>query len=348
MVELKKIEKLSFIKNREEPVQIFRFITQIFFVALIIWIGVEYYLFMQFLYSGGTVEYFAKPPGVEGFLPISSFMNFYYFLKTGSINSVHPAGFFIFVGVLAISFWAGKSFCSFSCPVGFISEMVGDFGEKIEKKLFGKKLNLPKIFDIPLRSLKYIIMGFFVYSILTMDTKTLAAFLNSPYNKMADVKLWLFFAEITKFSLIVLVALVLLSVVIRNFWCRYLCPYGALLGIVSIFSPNKIKRNADTCIDCKLCTKACPSNIQVHKKNYVISDECTSCLNCVDVCPVSDTLFVQNVVTRKKISKKKIVFGIAIIYFAILGLGMLLGYWHSNVTPNEYLQYFQNINMLGH
>ncbi len=348
MKELKSIKIAQFSKNNEEPVQIFRFITQIFFLVLVIWIGVEFYFFMQFLYSGGSVEYFSKPLGVEGFLPISSFMNFYYFLKTGTINMVHPAGFFIFVGILAMSFWAGKSFCSFSCPIGFISEMVGDFGEKIEKKLFGKKLNLPKIIDIPLRSIKYLLMGYFVYSILTMDTKSIVAFLNSPYNKMADVKLWLFFAEITKFSFIVLTVLVLLSVVIRNFWCRYLCPYGALLGIVSIFSPNKIKRNSDTCIDCKLCTKACPSNIQVHKKKYVISDECTSCLNCVDVCPVSDTLFVENVITRKKISKKKIVFGIALIYFVIIGFGMLMGYWHSNVTQNEYLQYFQNINMLGH
>ena len=70
--------------------------------------------------------------------------------------------------------------------------------------------------------------------------------------------MYYFFAEITPFALTVIVGLVLLSIPIRGFWCRYLCPYGALLGILSLLSPQKIKRNPTTCIDCGKCAKVCP------------------------------------------------------------------------------------------
>ena len=80
--------------------------------------------------------------------------------------------------------------------------------------------------------------------------------------------MYYFFAEITPFALTVIVGLVLLSLLIRGFWCRYLCPYGALLGILSLLSPQKIKRNPTTCIDCGKCAKVCPSFIKVDKVRY--------------------------------------------------------------------------------
>jgi polyferredoxin len=103
-------------------------------------------------------------------------------------------------------------------------------------------------------------------------------------------KLYYFFAAITPFAFSVIAILIVLSVIVKNFWCRYLCPYGALLGLGSLLSPMKIKRDAQTCIDCELCTKACPASIKVHTLHTVWSDECTSCLECVQVCPVQNTL----------------------------------------------------------
>lgn len=105
--------------------------------------------------------------------------------------------------------------------------------------------------------------------------------------------MYLFFAEITGFALCTIIILAFLSVVIKNFWCRYLCPYGALLGAVSWLSPFKVTRNVETRIDCELCTKACPSAIKVHKAKRVWSDECMSCYQCIEVCPVKDALIMS-------------------------------------------------------
>ena len=92
-----------------------------------------------------------------------------------------------------------------------------------------------------------------------------------------------FFTKIDAFALWTLIILVVFSVLIKNFWCRYLCPYGALLGFLSIFSPLKITRNEETCTDCEACTDACPHAIRVHTRLRVISDECTACGMCEPV-----------------------------------------------------------------
>ncbi len=339
---------LKYVKNIDKPIQKIRFAVQVTFALLCIWIGIEFSQFISYLESNGAGIFHQRPPGAEGFLPISALMSLVYFVQTGQVHHVHPAGFFILLAIIGVSFVFGKGFCSWMCPVGFLSEMVGDFGDRIFKKIFKKKFKLHRFIDYPLRSLKYLLLAFFLFAIFSMTEASLAVFLSGEYNIAADLKMYYFFADISRFSLIVIGSLFLLSIVIRNFWCRYLCPYGALLGLVGILSPNKIKRNAASCIDCGLCAKACPSFIKVDKVITVRSDECTSCLNCVDVCPVADTLDLKNVFSKKKVSKKLIAAGVIMIFISITGLGMLSGKWHNDVSKEDYLMIHKHLNSIGH
>jgi polyferredoxin len=337
--------KISRIKYKKDSIQNYRFLVQAGFVLLCLWIGVEMFLFVNFLETGGTGLYIPRPPGVDGFLPISSLMSLVLFIKTGIVHNAHPAGVFIFLGIILVSLVFGKSFCSWLCPVGFLSEMLADLGEKI----FRRKIKMPKFLDYPLRSLKYLLLAFFLHSIfIAMSVMAIKVFLDSDYNKVADIKMYYFFAEISKFSFIVIAVLFFLSIIFRGFWCRYLCPYGALLGIASIFSPNKITRNVNSCTDCGLCSKVCPSFINVQKMKTVISDECTTCMNCVDVCPVNDTLHLQTVIIKKKFNKKYLAIAIAAIFIIITGIGMLTGNWQNNITKEEYLHHQRLLNSYGH
>lgn len=338
----------KYIKNSEESIQGIRFVIQLGFALLCIWIGVEFHSFIKFLETEGASGSFYRPSGVEGFLPISALMSVYYFVLTGTIHNVHPAGFFIFLAIVGISILFGKSFCSWLCPVGFVSEMIGDFGEKVWKKLIKRRFKLHRFIDIPLRSLKYLLLAFFAYAILSMSALALKFFLDGPYNIAADVKMYYFFAKISQTSLIVIGILFLISIIIRNFWCRYLCPYGALLGLISFASPNKIKRNPVSCIDCGLCAKACPSFIKVDKVITVRSDECTSCLSCVDACPVADTLEVKDIFTKEKVSKKLIAIGVIALFIAITGIGIMTGKWKNEISQEEYFTIHKQLESIGH
>lgn len=328
-------------KELRDDSQKLRTTVQMAFVLLCIWIGVEFHLFMQWGMSYGSVEFSSRPPGVEGFLPISALISMKYWVLTGIINDVHPSGMFIFLAIFATGVFLKKAFCSWLCPVGTLSEALWMAGQK----LFGRTLNVPRWLDIPVRSVKYLLLLFFVHAVAGMASPELRQFICSPYNKVADIKMYLFFAEISSFALWTILIMAGLSVVIKNFWCRYVCPYGALLGFFSLLSPLKITRKASTCIDCELCTKACPANINVHTADRVWSDECMSCYSCVEACPVKDTL--QMALPRPFVKPvPSWVFGVltAGVFVAVTGLAMLTGHWQNGIAPQEYAKRFQSLD----
>ena len=323
-------------KHKPGTIQIYRKLFQIVFAILCIWIGIEFHFFVRYFETNGQSVFISRPPGVDGFLPISSLMNLFYFVQTGEIHPVHPAGLFIFLSIIVMSFAFGKSFCSWLCPVGFLSEFIGDQG----KKLFKRNLRLPKWLDYILRSIKYLLLAFFAFAIFSMSIIELKAFLSSDYNVVADIRMYDFFAQITMFSLGVILLLIVLSFFIRGFWCRFLCPYGALLGIFGILSPLKIKRNQDSCINCARCSKICPANIKVDKVKVVISDECTSCYQCIDVCPVQNTLEMKTVTGNRALPKKATAIIIIVIFLGFTGVGMLLGKWQNTVSKEKYKELY--------
>ncbi len=329
-----------FLWRLKEDSQFLRTTLQITFALLCIWIGIEFALFVRWGTSGGAAPFAHRPPGAEGFLPISALISLKYLILSGIINDIHPAGLFILIGIVIVSFVAKKAFCSWLCPIGTLSESLWNLGAK----LFGRTFLPPKWIDIPLRSLKYLLLLFFLYVVWSMDEAAVRTFIDSPYNRVADVKMYFFFAHITTFALWTIIILMLLSLVIRNFWCRYLCPYGALLGLTSMLSPLKVTRAKSTCIDCELCTKVCPSGIKVHLANRVWSDECTGCLQCVEACPVKETLTVRAAGEQRSVPNW--VFGtlIAGIFVAVTGLAMLNGHWQNAIPRGEYLDHFRNID----
>ena len=310
------------------------------FALLCIWIGIEFYLFMSWGASGGQESFYPRPPGVEGFLPISALISLKYWMHTGIINTIHPSGLFILLAIVGVSLVVKKAFCSWLCPVGTLSESLWMLGQK----LFRRNWTVPRWLDYPLRSIKYLLLFFFVWSIVQMDVGALAGFIYSPYNRVADIKMYLFFAEISGTALWTIGLLMLLSVFVKNFWCRFLCPYGALLGIVGWFSPLKVTRTASTCIDCELCTKACPANIKVHTAGRVWSDECTSCFACVQACPVKNTLEVRARAQGRAVPFWVLGTLVAALFVAVTGIAMLSGHWQNGISQQEYQRRFNELH----
>jgi polyferredoxin len=310
---------------------------QLFLMALNLWIGAQFYLWVRWAESGGRAIEVSRPAGVEGWLPIEGLMQLKYFLLTRQLPNVHAAGFFLFVSFLAMSAVFRKSFCSWLCPVGTVSEYLWKLG----RATFGRNFQLPRWADVTLRTLKYLVLGFFVYAVASMPAPAIAEFLGSPYALVVDVRMLNFFRYLGSTTALVVLGMVIASIFIRNFWCRYLCPYGAFLGLASLLSPSRISRNVDSCINCAKCANACPSALPVDKLIQIRSAECTGCLECVAVCPAKDTLamtFPAGLRKRRSIPAWSMAAGIAIIFFGLVGYAKVSNHWNTDLPKRVYLQ----------
>jgi polyferredoxin len=187
--------------------QLLRRIFQWAFLLLNVWIGVEFYLFVRFYESGGQTVFMPRPPGVEGWLPIASLMNLKTWLVTGDIPALHPAGMILLIAFLTIAWIFRKTFCSWLCPVGTLSEWLWKLG----KQTFGRNFAPPRWLDIPLRGLKYILLGLFLYVVVSMPVPAIRAFLEGPYGLVADVKMLNFFRLMGVTVAVTLGGLVILS-----------------------------------------------------------------------------------------------------------------------------------------
>jgi polyferredoxin len=332
-------------KHRGFSIRKLRFWVQLFGVAVTLWIGVEFILFVNYLETGGETAFVSRPPGVESFLPISAMISLRDWVITGVLNTIHPASVIIFLAIILASFLFKKAFCSWVCPVGFISEMIGNIGDKIVGFFWkDKRLKLPWFLDYPLRSVKYLLLLFFVWAVFYSMTSTqIREFVSSPYNKVADIKMLKFFTEIDPFGLWTIIILFALSIVFRGFWCRYLCPYGALVAIFSLLGPGRIKRNDDICISCGDCTKVCPSFIKVDRLKQVISDECSGCLDCVDVCPADGSLELGTIGSKKRISKKAWALAIIILFWGSITIFKFTGPWDNSISTEEYIYHTERM-----
>jgi polyferredoxin len=311
-----------------------RYAVQFAFLLLTLHIGWQFYHFvLQFESPGGPV--IERPASVDAFLPIGGLMAFKYFLLTGIVEPVHPAGFILFTAVLGASLIAKKGFCGWLCPIGTISQYAWMLGEKV----LGRNFRIGRFTDLSLRSLKYVLLGFFLILIgVAMAPNMMLLFFITDYYKVVDVRMMKFFTEMSALTMWVLIALVALSVLYKNFWCRYLCPYGALLGLISRLSPFKVRRNEDKCSHCHACTRHCPALIDVENKAVVKSGECFGCMTCVSRCPTEGALDLSLKTGKKTGTISPWLFPAVLIvfFYLVIGIGMITDTWHSKIPYEEY------------
>jgi len=156
-----------------------------------------------------------------------------------------------------------------------------------------------------------------------------------------------FFRDIGLTAAIVIAGLVLLSILIQNFWCRYLCPYGALLGIASLFSPARIRRDAEACIDCGKCARVCPSHLPVDRLVQVRSVECTACMACVAACPAQDALQFSLMPRKASTAAERwrqrairpaaVAAALGCIFFGLVVVAKVTGHWQTDLPRAMYI-----------
>ncbi|MEN8906362.1 MAG: 4Fe-4S binding protein [Clostridiales bacterium] len=172
----------------------------------------------------------------------------------------------VFLIPIAFSLLFGRVFCGSACPLGAIQEIIG----KIGHAAYLKNLKYP----IQIKYLKYLNIILFAGITYVIGNKWFIKF---------DPFLTLFNFDGTKLSIFILGLILSLSFAFSRPFCKYLCPYGAFLGLIAKISFFKPKL-AKSCKNCGICTDVCPMNcVEMGKINHI---ECIRCGKCKSACPV--------------------------------------------------------------
>jgi len=186
-------------------------------------------------------------------------------------------GFFGLVGILV-----GRMSCAWVCPFGFLQDLL--------KKITRIKLRLPQWTTYTKYAVLIGVAGIIVYitrapwfcqlcpaGILEAGIPLVLA------DKTGDIKAlvgWLFWTKAA-----ILVFVIVFSILIKRFFCRVLCPIGAIYSVFNCFSLVKMTVDTTKCGEnkCGICRKACPMDINIHDNPN--AKECIRCLECKHKCP---------------------------------------------------------------
>lgn len=337
--------------------------TQWLLVAAMAIAAIQYALYMWQL--GDAAPSIARPNIVDAFLPVAAAIQLKALFSYGLWDSAHPAGLMLLLVALLLSVVVKRGFCGWACPIGWLGEQLYQLRRRVlpvnaierlqlsDRRWSKAVLWLTTAVDWLLRAVKYALLAAMINLVfLGMPGMMVMRYLNGAYHQAADMKMWVMFSSPSALTLVGIVSIVALAAVRRNGFCRYLCPYGALMAIVGAFSPLKIRRDTDRCLrntkgmDCDKCQQACPSRINVHLVNTVHSDECNSCQRCVSACPSRGALASALPMNRIKLTPLAMVVIIVVTLFVIPLMGAGLGLWNSDVTDQVRMMLWQNIDKL--
>lgn len=112
--------------------------------------------------------------------------------------------------------------------------------------------------------------------------------------------------------------LVGMNIVMPRFFCRVLCPLGALLGAFSRFSLFRINRDVHKCTDCNLCLTRCEG--AADPQGVLRVSECFSCMNCIDDCPEDALSFTMVGLDKKQVMPAPDISKRRLFFASLLGL----------------------------
>ncbi len=235
------------------------------------------------IYTGNS-KYLCVPglncyscPGAIGACPLGSLQNA--LASSGTRTPAYIFGIIILFGLLL-----GRTICGFLCPIGL--------GQELLYKIQTPKLKKSKVTRV-LSYFKYVLLVVLVITIPIMYQTGVPAFCKyiCPSGTLLggigllfnsnNSDLYAMLGPLFTWKFLLLVLFIIASVFIFRFFCRFLCPLGAIYGFFCRVALLGIKLDKNKCTDCGLCVSVCKMDIK-----HVGDHECINCGACISVCPV--------------------------------------------------------------
>jgi len=258
-----------------------RSLVQIFFFVLVALISLNHTLA-----EAGKGIPFLSSASLHSLCPFGGVVSIYQYATVGTfVQKIHESSFVLMILGFLLALLFGPVFCGWVCPLGTFQEWIARLGRKLFKP---RRYNhfIPYKVDRWLRFLRYGVLAWVLY--MTAVTGKLIFAEVDPYHALFN--LWS--SEVAVGGLIVLGIVSVASLFVERPFCKYACPYGAVLGIFNLFRVFSIRRNPGTCKLDMACNRVCPMNIPVASMTVVRDHQCISCLKCTseNVCPVAGTV----------------------------------------------------------
>ncbi len=194
---------------------------------------------------------------------------------------------------IPITILFGRFFCGWMCGFGSFTDFIYLTFSKVFKRK--KKVRINENADKWMKGIKYVVLLVLIAAIWSLNVSIFST--ASPWDafgmlvtigKAPDFSYVI--ANLTA-GFVILAAVLVASVFIERFFCRYLCPMGAIFAIASKLRIAKIKKPTAKCGNCRVCTNNCAMGIPLYKMDVVKTGECINCMKCVSACPRSNVSF---------------------------------------------------------
>lgn len=198
---------------------------------------------------------------------LSAFRMLIYTFVEGDFQFSKILGIIIPVALLTVlTIFFGRIFCGWFCVLGALNDVLNF----IAFKIFKKRITIKKSMDSKLKYIKYAVLICMLVMVWSYGADN-AGILKTPLGRVLII---IFFAGM---------------MFIERFFCRFICPLGAVQALLSFLKLSHIHKDVEKCGNCSLCSVSCPMKVDLDKKQKIKDRECIVCLECINVCPKMNT-----------------------------------------------------------